>query len=330
MQSIYPWHHENWQKLLESLCQNRLPHALLLVGLRGLGKNLFAELFAKRLLCEVDADIHKKNACGVCRSCQLFEAGSHPDFFKIVPEEDRQIIKIQQVRDLITKLSNKPERNRYRVVLLCPAHALNRIAANALLKTLEEPPEKTIFLLITSHIKTLPRTILSRCQQLYFSLKNNQDSYDWIKLNAPEHNNPELLLKLADFSPLQALQFIKENYLATRQLVLDEMQNIIMQKSLPVIAAFKELEPLQILRALLSFVLDLIRLQQQVSNNYLINIDCIEKLSKMQVKIDNQKIVNYLDNLQEIYRLLLQNVPLNKNLLLEKLFIELYEVAHAH
>lgn len=141
------------EQLNAALKQNRLSHAYLLSGVAGLGKTQFALDFAKTLL-----------------SSDPFQ---HPDFMMIRPEEKGHSIKIDQIRELTDKLSRTAHKGGYQIAIIAPADAMPTGAANALLKTLEEPQGKVILFLIDDQAHELPKTILSRCQKIYFSPDNN-------------------------------------------------------------------------------------------------------------------------------------------------------------
>lgn len=161
---IYPWQQSQWQQLLKQHQQRRLPQALLFSGQYGLGKKDFALVLAKLVLCEAGGE----SACDICHSCQLFRAGNHPDFFTIYPEENGKTIKVDQIRDLTASLNQTAQLNGYQVAVICPAESMNAAAANALLKTLEEPPGPVILILISHRLGGLPITIVSRCQKIAF------------------------------------------------------------------------------------------------------------------------------------------------------------------
>ena len=137
MNDLYPWQADVFADLQQRRVQGRLPHALLISGPVGIGKQQLANVFSQSLLCaEPQAD---DLACGQCHACSLYAAGTHPDLFRLSPEEDSKVIKIDQIRTLIEKISLSSHYGRYRMVILNPADAMNIAAANALLKTLEEP-----------------------------------------------------------------------------------------------------------------------------------------------------------------------------------------------
>ena len=201
MTAIYPWQQDAWRQL--QLLRPRLPHALLFHGAGGIGKADFLEAFAQALLCEnVQADGH---ACGVCASCGWFAQHNHPDYRRVRPEalEDEpgadgddedgnkkssaktktpsKDIKIEQIRALADFMNISTHRQGLRVVVLYPAEALNTPASNALLKTLEEPPPGTVFLLASNSLDRLLPTILSRCRKFALPLPPHAQALAWLK-----------------------------------------------------------------------------------------------------------------------------------------------------
>ena len=171
--NVIDLHSKVWKSLADR--RERLPHALLLVGQKGLGKFDLARTFAAGLLCETPAP--DGQACGQCLACNWFAQGNHPDFRLLQPEaladegeaeegkkKASQQITIDQVRGLDDFLTVGTHRAGLRIVLVNPAEAMNRNTANALLKTLEEPAPSTLFLLVSSEPLRLLPTIRSRCQ----------------------------------------------------------------------------------------------------------------------------------------------------------------------
>ncbi len=164
--------HERPKAILKaSLRHDRVAHAYLFFGEKGIGKRLAATRFAQAINCEVDDGPEGPDACGTCRSCRQTESLTHPDFIVIAPDQERASaqIKIEQIRELEHHLIYRPLIGRRRVCLIDQADRMNLAAANALLKTLEEPPTESMFLLITSRPLALPVTVRSRCQALRFS-----------------------------------------------------------------------------------------------------------------------------------------------------------------
>ena len=149
--------------LENALAQNRLHHAYLLSGTRGVGKTTIGRLFAKGLNCETGITAQP---CGQCLTCQEIDQGRFVDLLEI---DAASRTKVEDTRELLDNVQYKPARGRFKVYLIDEVHMLSRHSFNALLKTLEEPPEYVKFILATTDPQKLPVTILSRCLQ--FDLK---------------------------------------------------------------------------------------------------------------------------------------------------------------
>src|SRR5262249_2777059 len=150
--------------------RGRLAHAYLFVGAEGVGKKLFAAELARALLCEAPRPgSGRLEACDRCASCLLVEAGTHPDLTVVGRPEESNEMPIELMRELCRHFMLKSARGRGKVIVLDDADDLNEVSANFFLKTLEEPPPHSVFLLIgTSREQQLP-TILSRCQVVRFA-----------------------------------------------------------------------------------------------------------------------------------------------------------------
>lgn len=149
--------------LVAALSRGRIGHAYLFSGPRGVGKTTTARLLAMAVNCEAP-DLSKR-PCGVCEPCNLIRSGSHPDVIELDAASNNSV---DDIRDLREKVRLSSMRGGKRVWVLDEAHMLSRAAANALLKTLEEPPDNLVFILATTEPEKLPPTILSRCQHFRF------------------------------------------------------------------------------------------------------------------------------------------------------------------
>jgi DNA polymerase III subunit delta' len=218
MRDLYPWQQEVWQRLFG--LRARLPHALLLKGAQGIGKFDLAMNLAQSVLCE--QPLADGAACDACPSCHWFRQESHPDFRLLQPDalaasEDagsasgkkpaRQIT-VDQVRALSDFSNLTSYRGGYRVVLVYPAETMNANAANALLKTLEEPPGKMLFILVAHKPQHLLPTILSRCLSVPVAMPSERASIAWLEQQGI--GNPPAVLAQAGFAPLRARQLAEQ------------------------------------------------------------------------------------------------------------------------
>lgn len=187
--------------LNRSLESHKVPHAYLFRGPEGVGKQLFARGVAEVVNCRQGA---VAGACGVCVSCKKYQSGNHPDFTVVSPEKGT--IKISQVRELCKALAYPPYESALRVVLLEDVHLMRQEAANALLKTLEEPPEQNLLILTADTSQEVLPTILSRCQVVPFcALTNDETSSILLEHDSElERDEARLLARFSEGSPGKA------------------------------------------------------------------------------------------------------------------------------
>ena len=205
---MLPWQLATAQAALAQ--RSTWPHALLVHGPRGIGKHALALNFAQALLCE--APRADGLACGECASCRYAMAGQHPDLMRLEllmsdPADGALIevdtITIDRIRALTDFVQLTSHRQRAKVAIIAPADRMNVAAANALLKTLEEPPPGTYLILVTEQPQRVPPTILSRCRKLAAPLASPEEGRAW--LAAQGVASPELVLAQTGGAPLAAL-----------------------------------------------------------------------------------------------------------------------------
>lgn len=160
-----------WARIQPLLRHERLPQSFIFVGPRHAGILAFTNRLMATLLCQNDI------ACGVCRDCKMLLQGVHPDIAYIQPETPTSAIKIDKVRELQQDVYHTPLQGSRRFIVIQSAERMNRSAANALLKILEEPPIHTTFILLAEQVSTVPATLLSRCQKYLFPSANCGDDY---------------------------------------------------------------------------------------------------------------------------------------------------------
>lgn len=213
-----------WQRDLASAWlknRERFAHAWLIHGLTGIGKQPFALAAAASLLCQ---ETEKGLACGRCQACRWLAAGNHPDIRRIRPDAialeegsadettetkasttrrtPSREIRIDQLRELSSWFNTATHRGGWRVAVLYPAHALNVVSSNALLKVLEEPPQHTVFLIVADAPDRLLPTLVSRCRRLPLPVPPVNDSLEW--LTAQGVTDPAAWLAAASNAPIRA------------------------------------------------------------------------------------------------------------------------------
>ncbi len=243
LNGLLPWHGEAWALLARARAVGRLPHALLFCGRGGLGKRRFAETFARALLCRTPDG--QGLACGACPACTLLAAGTHPDLrvceieINEKTQKERSGIGIDQVRELVDYLALKTHYAGARVVVIDPAEAMSASAANALLKTLEEPAPGTLLILASARPAALPATILSRCQRIDFHSVDppstaREATIAWLATQDGIGDDPALLLDLAAGAPLAALALAGEGRLEQRMSMFADLEGLASGQADPV------------------------------------------------------------------------------------------------
>lgn len=229
MAEAYPWQDSLWQQLAG---RAQHAHAYLLHGPAGIGKRALAERLMARLLCQRPEGL---DACGQCKSCLLLKAGSHPDNYILEPEEADKAIKVDQVRELVSFVVQTAQLGGRKVVLIEPAESMNINAANALLKSLEEPSGDTVLLLVSHQTSRLLPTIKSRCVQQACPLPSEAMSLAWLATALPGCSEDERveLLTLAAGSPLAAVTLQAQGVREQRALVVDGVKKLLKQQQSP-------------------------------------------------------------------------------------------------
>jgi len=254
--SLLPWQQESWQHVIKQAKSNSLPHAFLFSGLEGIGKLDFARTLSNYLLCEnVNKHSASDEACGECKQCKLFAAETHPDYKQILPEEGSSVLKIDTIRELMQFFQKSSMQGGRKVSILAPAEALNHNAANALLKTLEEPTPGSVIILVSHCPGQLLPTIRSRCQVVDFKVPSYDCAHKWLsteieKTSGKQYSSESLgsLLSLASNAPLKAAMYSDINALEENLSMLDEMGSLLKNEILASDIASRWVDELAVLR----------------------------------------------------------------------------------
>jgi DNA polymerase-3 subunit delta' len=320
----YPWLQWFWERLTATHRQHRFPHALLLTGQPGMGKAVFADELARFLLCERPTD--GTSPCRQCTSCTLFEAGNNPDYFRLTPEEDSRVIKIDQIRALSEDLSLTSHGNGYKVAVVTPADVLNVNAANSLLKTLEEPSDNTVLVLVSAHPARLPATIRSRCQEVRLQATDREMTTRWLAARYPGPS-PEVYVALANGAPLQALQLVQEQALEERQRRFRALVDIHAGRESPLAVAedWAADADLKGLRWMREWLMDMLKIRLGGQTQGIRGIDLQDGLSMLARKLDGRVLFGLLDGADRMLKL--ADSTLNRQMMMEDILLAWAEQA---
>lgn len=317
-----PWLQASWSQLSQYIQQKRIPQALLIVGNEGLGKWQLAEYYAQSVLCA--APLENASFCNDCSSCALFKANTHPDFTVIEPERAGKAIGISVIRQLVVKLTLKPQFDGQRIIIIRSADNLNNASANAFLKYLEEPTERTSIIMITDRPNKLPATIRSRCQKLSVVLPEDLELLSWLNEQGVK-DNAELLLTLSQRAPLLAKKMADTSLLKFRKDCFNDLIKYSQSKITVVSLAerWQKLEKPEIdflISWLISWVTDMIKLSFNEQKMTVVNVDLKSNLQDLVEGLDLQRLYKYYDFLLLKQKKL--DTQLNKQLMFEEILIQ--------
>lgn len=314
----YSWQEAAWHRLMASYSAGRLPHALLVTGPEGLGKLEFARRLAARLLCQ--GSTAPQDACGECGNCRLLAGESHPDLLSVTVEAEKTQISVTQVRDLIGHLGMTSYRGGAKVALVYPADAMNVSSANSLLKTLEEPTDNTLLVLVTARPGRLPATILSRCQRVELKIPSRDQALAWL---AREHGGEgwEAVLDLAEGAPLRAVALQACGFGLRMDQLREQLAEIAAGRADPaaVAASWAAKDPELCVGWLKMWTGYLIRTRCVGNLDISVPGDRSGALSKLIHDIDLRVLFNHLDDINRSMSLL--DTPVNRQGLMEALLL---------
>ncbi|MGQ0474527.1 DNA polymerase III subunit delta' [Acinetobacter variabilis] len=315
---IYPWQQQVWDTLTGRF--PKLGHGLLFYGKKGCGKEAFAHQFLAWVLC---LNRQPDGPCGECGSCQWLKADTHPNYVYISTDEDNKKqnakIKIEKIRDLLPFVQQTVD--GWRVIVIEPAEALNIASSNALLKTLEEPGENIVIILLADHYLKLPATIRSRLQHFALDRISSVQFSEYVEVQLPEagSSQQQLLMNLSNQMPLQAVEVAQSSWLPLRQEFIEDWKKLAIQKNMPMAIATKWNKSLsfgefgQMFEYLLSDLI-CVKLNQAVKN---IDLD----FNVLAEQYSLETLFEIYEDFQRAKQYLEQNVQ--SNLVLDELCIKL-------
>jgi DNA polymerase-3 subunit delta' len=316
----YPWQDALWQQMAG---RSRHSHAYLLHGPAGIGKRALAERLMAHLLCNTPNGLE---ACATCKSCMLLAAGSHPDNYILEPEEADKPIKVDQVRDLVSFVVQTSQMGGRKVVLIEPVESMNINAANALLKSLEEPSGNTVLLLVSHQPSRLLPTVKSRCVQQACPLPGEQMSLEWLGKALPDCSQDERaeLLSLAAGSPLAAVTLHGQGVRAQRAQVVDGVKKLLKQQQSPTQLAegWKDIPLLQLFDWFCDWSQLILRYQLTEDEEGLGLADMRKVVQYLAQKSGRNKVLELQEWILAQRQKVMSKANLNRVLLLEALLVQ--------
>ncbi len=252
--SALPWHRPAYDRFYRLLSQDRVPHALLISGSTGSGVENLSALIAGSLLCHVQQDL----PCGLCEGCRMAQAGSHGDYRWLAPEPGKRALGIDAIRAGVSFIQQTPTFGERKVMVIAPAHAMTVAAANALLKTLEEPPGNGTLLLVSARPGDLPATVRSRCQLVQAPAPSREQALTWLQAQCETTDEAALsdALDAADGEVMTALTWLQNGGLDAVYQLRSQLSQVLQGTSAPTsaVASLKDVELDLILTTLLTLI----------------------------------------------------------------------------
>lgn len=301
MNTVLPWHAAAWDKLKQRADQQQLPHALLITGPQGCGKQQFARAIADYVLCKDEQQRH------------LFNANTHPDLLTIQPPEGKKNILIEQIRQFLNGLYLTAQYGGYKVTLIRPAEAMNISAANSLLKGLEEPPQNNLLILQSNQPGKLLPTIRSRCQTIQLGLPDEMAAKAWLaEQGSWDERALSAALAYANHAPLAALEILQSDLLSQRNQWVGDVVKLSEQALNPITIASRwaEYGLSATLHWLQQWTSDLLRAQQGIMPNYWCHIDHQQAINTLAQRCQTEDILAYWQWLTSAIRAINSNANL--------------------
>jgi DNA polymerase III subunit delta' len=307
------WLNKEMTTLRAAYEADRMPHGLLIHEAPGAGGDWLATWVAQLVLCTEPA----RAPCGQCTGCLRVPTGQHPDLLRVQPIDDSRQIRIEQVRELSQELGLTSHQGGYKVGILSPVDVMNRFAANALLKTLEEPPPRTVLILVATQPSRLPATILSRCQRVRVPAPARAEAVAWLEATRGKADWKAVLDIVGD-APMIAAESDAAAVVQTSSEVRRGLNDSVAGVSDPVVTAerwSKAELPLR-LRCFENWLTERIR-RHFGGPAFLTEVGAVTQLQRPDTVLNIQKLFELLDGVRELKSAL--ETPINRGLALEGL-----------
>ena len=310
----YPWLKLPFEQLADMIVNHRAHHALLINYIQGSGEEELINLLVNRLICQSSQQLQP---CGQCHSCQLLLSQHHPDYYLITNEQGKQSISIDQIRSISTKVYEKSQQGGNKVIWIKHAALMTEAAANALLKTLEEPPENTYFILSDEHNSQLLPTIHSRCFSYFLAVPELEESINWLKKqHSHSYSDNELAtaLLLSENAPLNAAILLQPEKWQQRKLFCEKLLELLPENNFWQLAkTFNNEDFLERITWFCALLGDALKAKQKVGR-YIVNRDQVPLVRLIATK-SHDEITSLYQLWSQARKVLLSVAGLNKELM---------------
>ncbi len=318
----YSWLTPHYKELVKLYRTNKAHHALLLNCPVPVGEALLAQALAHWLMC---TNRQKERICHQCHNCKMMQAGTHPDWHIIKPIEGKQLLGIESIRLLTDTLFRHAQQDGNKLIWLPQIELLTEAAANALLKTLEEPPLNCFFILSCHNLQQVPATLRSRCLIWTISAPDESYSLQWLKHNLPKQTDEHLIsaLRIYSGSPIQSLTMLQSDKIKDKYQFIQNIGQALKQKNIVLLlSSLKESKNMDYLFWMITLWSDAIKWGSNTRNR-IINVDCQQIVQQLAEDIPALKLHQQYQLLLTTHRQCKQVSGLNTTLILTDVFCRL-------
>ncbi|QDY41646.1 DNA polymerase III subunit delta' [Candidatus Pantoea soli] len=309
----YPWLNQPYRQIIARHQQGQAHHALLLQAINGMGDDALVWGVSRWLMCQQPVGL---KSCGVCHGCQLMQAATHPDWYRLEAEKGKASLGIDAVRDVSEKLYHFAQQGGAKIVWLPDATQLTEAAANALLKTLEEPPANCWFFLSVQEPSRLLATLRSRCLRWHLAPPEEGQSLQWLQRQQPQ---PEAMLRaalrLSNGAPAAALALLQPDRWQARQTLCETLQVALQGDVLQLLPALNSDDVADRLSWLIALLVDAMKLHQGAAN-WLSNADRPDVVAQLAQQFNSSALAESTQQWILCREQLLHVASLNRELIL--------------
>ncbi len=309
----YPWLNQPYRQVIAQHQADRAHHALLVNAMEGMGDDALVWGMSRWLMCQRRDGLR---SCGHCHGCQLMQANTHPDWYRLEAEKGKATLGIDAVRQVTEKMYHHAQQGGAKVVWLPDASQLSDAAANALLKTLEEPPANSWFFLSSREPSRLLATLRSRCMVLTLAPPDEAHSLAWLrKQGAYDESHLLAALRLSAGAPGAALALLDERAWQARQALCDALASALQQDILQLLPVLNTDNPGTRIGWLLALILDAIKWQQGATQ-WLTNVDRQDVVAMLAQHFSQTALNNSAQDWMRCRETLSEVAAVNRELLL--------------